>query len=228
MNEIFCASESEQQRWLDRLIDGELTQDQQRQLILSLETRPDGWRRCAMAFLESQTWRQEFQEIANNCQPISPLVTESAVVANRISRPLHPLAIAAGLILAFAIGFASQIMLSTNLAHQSIASGNIAETQTAEESQVTKRETLKVTIPSSNGESEETLELPLIEGDENALASLLTENRPVLSEMALKTLKSTGHQVEQHRAYYPVQLDDGRQAVLPMDLVEVKYTGGWQ
>jgi hypothetical protein len=111
-----------------------------------------------------------------------------------------------------------------------IAAAAPSETQesTAGKTQPRKWETLKVTIPSADGESDQTLELPLVEGDEKTLASLLAEQKPVLSDLELKTLQSTGHEIEQHRAYYPVQLEDGRQAVLPMDLVEVKYTGGWQ
>lgn len=41
-------------RELDRLVDGELDEDRRRELLVQLETQPDGWRRCALAFLESQ------------------------------------------------------------------------------------------------------------------------------------------------------------------------------
>jgi hypothetical protein len=98
----------------------------------------------------------------------------------------------------------------------------------ASDPQNAKYETLKVSLPSDDGQSEQTLEVPLIEANQKSLDSLLADERPVLSEVELKTLQSTGHQVEQRRAYYPVQLQDGRRGVLPMDLVEVKYTGGWQ
>ncbi len=33
---------------LDRLADGELPLDEQRQLLTVLENQPDGWRRCAL------------------------------------------------------------------------------------------------------------------------------------------------------------------------------------
>src|SRR5262245_61132861 len=44
---------------LDRLVDGELNDEERRELLLRLERTPDGWRRCAMAFLEGQAWRSE-------------------------------------------------------------------------------------------------------------------------------------------------------------------------
>ena len=43
---------------LDRLIDGELDESQRRDLLRSLDHRPDGWRQCALAFLEAQSWGQ--------------------------------------------------------------------------------------------------------------------------------------------------------------------------
>ena len=38
----------------DRLVDGELSSTERRQLIASLDDRPGGWRRCALAFVEAQ------------------------------------------------------------------------------------------------------------------------------------------------------------------------------
>jgi hypothetical protein len=55
MNEPYGDFESE----LDRLVDGELTDEGRRELLAVLEARPDGWRRCALAFLEAQAWRSE-------------------------------------------------------------------------------------------------------------------------------------------------------------------------
>ncbi len=41
-------------RQIDRLVDGELNEHERRELIQSFDHDPDGWRRCACAFLESQ------------------------------------------------------------------------------------------------------------------------------------------------------------------------------
>lgn len=41
---------------LDRLVDGELSPDERRQVLLALEAEPNGWRRCALAFVEAQSW----------------------------------------------------------------------------------------------------------------------------------------------------------------------------
>ena len=43
---------------LDLLVDGELTDAQERAVIEQLGQSPDGWRRCAMAFLENRCWQR--------------------------------------------------------------------------------------------------------------------------------------------------------------------------
>ncbi len=43
---------------LDRLVDGELPEAERRQLLSKLDRQPGGWRQCALAFLEAQSWGQ--------------------------------------------------------------------------------------------------------------------------------------------------------------------------
>ncbi len=47
----------------DRLVDGELSDTERRQLLASLDDEPGGWRCCALAFLEAQTWRQTMRDV---------------------------------------------------------------------------------------------------------------------------------------------------------------------
>lgn len=234
----------DQNRQLDRLVDGELSHDEQRQLILALEAQSDGWRRCALAFLESQAWDSELQPLtaAPAAATLAPLTQPASPGA--FSKMPTWLVTAAGLILAFTLGVLARGPSSTSETQVASAPVNGKNTETISEGTPIKQtdsigsrasvpadaklETVKISIPSTEGSPDQTVELPVIEADQESLASMLTDEKPVLSDLELKTLESTGHQVEQRRAYYPVQLQDGRRAVLPMDLVEVKYTGGWQ
>lgn len=50
---------------LDRLADGELSPAERRELLQALESSPGDWRRCALAFVESQVLREEFRALAN-------------------------------------------------------------------------------------------------------------------------------------------------------------------
>ena len=81
---------------LDRLIDGVLSEDDRRMLLLNLDASPGGWRRCALAFLEAQAWREAFAETA------SPLVLPTRRPAARLGPWL---AVAAGLLAAFGVGW---------------------------------------------------------------------------------------------------------------------------
>ena len=51
-------------RVLDRLVDGELSQAERRALLAALDDEPGGWRRCALAFLEAQSWRWQLAKLS--------------------------------------------------------------------------------------------------------------------------------------------------------------------
>lgn len=51
-------------RIYDLLVDGELDNDHRQTLLRSLDGKPGGWRRCALAFLEAQSWGQEFRSLS--------------------------------------------------------------------------------------------------------------------------------------------------------------------
>jgi hypothetical protein len=96
-------------RLIDRLVDGELPDAARRALLLRLATEPDGWRRCALAFLEAQTLREALGPLAVRGRDVA----RSAVVPGGPGRTLKPrrravahlAALAAGLAAAFALGW---------------------------------------------------------------------------------------------------------------------------
>lgn len=48
---------------LDGLVAGELSGDQYRAVLRQLEATPDGWKRCALAFLEDQAFKQDLNQL---------------------------------------------------------------------------------------------------------------------------------------------------------------------
>jgi len=93
----------------DRLVDGELSETQRAELLAGLDHEPGGWRRCALAFLEAQCWKQELSAIAERGgqAAIAPGVI-AARPARWISRLGTPLAVAASFLLALWLGAALQ------------------------------------------------------------------------------------------------------------------------
>ena len=74
------------QRQFDLLVDGELSEADRRALLLQLEHEPDGWRRCALAFLEAQCWKAELGQIAPPCERRSRRRPEPVSQAEPIGR----------------------------------------------------------------------------------------------------------------------------------------------
>jgi len=51
---------------LDRLVDGRLGEDEYRQLICQIDSNPNGWKQCALAFLEHQALEKELSAFASD------------------------------------------------------------------------------------------------------------------------------------------------------------------
>lgn len=48
---------------IDQIVDGGMTPEELRKCIERLDAVPDGWRRCALAFLEAQGWAEAFRSM---------------------------------------------------------------------------------------------------------------------------------------------------------------------
>ena len=48
---------------LDRLVDNDLSQEEYREVLRLVETKPDGWQKLALAFLESQALEVELSAL---------------------------------------------------------------------------------------------------------------------------------------------------------------------
>jgi hypothetical protein len=76
MNEFSHMESSFDPQVLDRLVDGELAETERRDVLQTLDRQPDGWRQCALAFLEAQTWGQTLTEYAR--KPAEAAAAEAA------------------------------------------------------------------------------------------------------------------------------------------------------
>ena len=82
---------------IDRLVDGELSEEQQRSLLQRLENSPAGWRELALAYVEASVWKDQFSQGTPNAVPntaaLLPAPAESLTV-NRATADqtpaLHP------------------------------------------------------------------------------------------------------------------------------------------
>jgi hypothetical protein len=93
----------------DRLVDGELSASERRRLLASLDEEPGGWRRCALAFLEAQSWSEGLGEFVR--EPVASQAAEEKIGVTQVApaqverrREIVWLAVAAGLLAAFTLG----------------------------------------------------------------------------------------------------------------------------
>lgn len=89
---------------LDRLVDGTLDDSLRASLFAQFETQAEGWRRCALAFLEAQAFQQALGQIAKDLKPAA-IPGDQPIVSAASHRTLHRLAWAASVLLAFAGGW---------------------------------------------------------------------------------------------------------------------------
>lgn len=234
---------------LDRLVDGELSDVERRNLLGRLERQPDGWRRLALAFLEAQTWGDAARE--TDAVAASPKASEirPAELVDAGSRNWKrlvgtPLAMAASFLLAFTLGIAlrgawrgtdpNAAMLAAQKSAQSEAAMRdvIAQAQLGPLNGTALNDNVEylpvgpefaATRQQANDPVEEVW-LPTEESasDESNLAGTPA---PAVPEQVLRSLRRLGHEVQTHQSLWPVDLKNGQRALVPVDEVEIRYVG---
>lgn len=229
----------------DRLVDGELSAEEYRALLASLEDEPGGWRRCALAFLESQALgrelgspRHSLSRSGDRCGPGN--IDRAGNLPARAPKTSGPfelqtlLAMAASFLVAFALGVllprwwpnvspngpamaelpGKAIQPGGDSVHPAIAHGN------------SRHDTFKpvanvqLVVDGPEGESTQVGELPLYEMA-GSIEDWLAGAAPALSPAVVESLEERGHQIERHVQYVPVQLEDGRQGIVPVENYQI-------
>jgi hypothetical protein len=112
-------SQTQDDALFDRLVDGELSADERRRLIASLDDQAagptDGWRRCALAFLEAQSWGGAMRQMVRPQQSAQQAVRAVEVASAATPVPMGRrrqaspagawLATAAAVLVAFGLGW---------------------------------------------------------------------------------------------------------------------------
>jgi hypothetical protein len=205
----------------DRLVDGELTGAERRELLASLDGRPDGWRRCALAFLEAQAWQREIPQLVSAS-------TNSSAGKPAEDVPLEPewsmnwYALAASLLFAFTLGLALRDLPHSHQTRAPIPSNIAAVPQ-----QLPAQAPQLAGAPHAGGDAvtlwvrdeagnPRQLRVPLV--DATAMDQRLgLEFQSGLPADVREQLRDRGYQVESKRRYAPFVLDNGRPLVVPVE-----------
>ena len=234
MNERYLSAED--QRLLDRLVDGELNDTERRELLLRLERTPDGWRWCAAAFLEAQAWRGEAREmvsppVSSSQAPFSETALSQTSGAQPASlataRPTvqiwMPLALAAGLLVATTWVFLNRDSDVIAPIGQPVAGNPMTGSPVQVAGDPVGQgppQNLQLVV-NGGPEGRRNVQVPLVDaaGMDEALFGQWSQDLP---PEVIRMLEQDGHQVVRERKLVPFHLNDGRRGVVPMDQLEIR------
>jgi hypothetical protein len=234
---------------IDQIVDGALTPAQLHAAIDCLDREPDGWKRCALAFLEAQCWRESLclvgAPIAKSFKAESTFpqlndVDPIRTVRRWISRGLAASVVAAS----FALGW-----LGHDGHRGSRSGGDVAVRSGEAETKphdIPKPETITSTagdaarpavVEAVGSRYDVTMVAQLRVGSADAKSSLpilagpgintewLKNQPPPVSQHGQAVLQQHGYQVDQRRRLISATLGDGRRVTVPIDQVQIRYTG---
>jgi hypothetical protein len=207
----------EESRWIGRLVDDELDPTERRALLARFEREPDGWRRCALAFLESQSWREALVLRAEppasgvNGLPKTLLPPPGESTPTPSPRRWRRLAaIVAGWIVAFAAGW-----MTGGGSRETTPGMASRTTQAPRDSQPDREANIASTRP------------PVAITEVSVFnVRRLPEAASPAPETIRRSLEHWGFQVEPHQGLVSVKLKDGRHVALPVDALKFRYIGG--
>lgn len=215
---------------IDRLVDGELTEQEQRELLTACEADPERWKDMALAYVEAQTWRSELSNVVKEPQtpptilrmedsvtPRSQLSSTPPSSTRQRSTSWRMFQVAAMLFLSLTVGYG---VGTINLDSPEQPPGsNVAVEPTAP----INGEQLVVWVPDQESGGLQPMQVP-VNNVTNLDRSKLNQHQELSRELS-NALTDDGHEVTQHRTWHPVQLRDGRGAFIPTDNINVQFNG---
>jgi hypothetical protein len=207
--------ERDPEQVLDRLVDGELAPHDRGQLLAALDDEPGAWRRCALAFLEAQSFRWQLSRAA-----AEPILAQARGQAPRSAARRQ--ALWGGGFLALAASLAAAFVLGTRYQATTPIEAPIAKVATpppAAQDSAPANPWQTVTLTPVDGGGEP-IELR-VRDDAQASAESLT-GRPRLFGNLSRNLEQAGWRVDRRQGVLPIDLSDGRQLVVPIEEVDLK------
>ena len=232
---------------IDRIVDGGLSPAQLREAAARLDAAPDGWKRCALAFVEAQCWTDALREPTRI--PAAPPIAMAAPPRSRRVRPSLAAAAALG---AFAMGWLTGggperrderpiepsivrelregeapaepgFTAAPGSAGASPSPYEVVAKNDEPEPPPAIREVARLRF-ATGPDGESTAEVPIFSGPGLDSDWLMNQPMPV-SDYERAELERQGYALDQERRLVAMPLADGRQVVVPVDQVQLRYVG---
>jgi hypothetical protein len=213
-------------RLLERLVDGELNDAEYRALLAELEHRPDGWRRCALAFLEDQAWGREARSARRQ---LDAPILQSVMGRTRWSWNFGGI-----LTLASAASFLLAYFLATSVLQPGPArvdsNSNLAANSNQRNSGIDKAspsEAEYVAPPLGEyvmGHGGNQIAMPIFAAEDPRGRLLLNEHASMPVEM-MRDLQRSGYQVNRQRQW-ALGEDAGDSVLVPIEELQITPVSG--
>lgn len=208
------------ERLLDRMVDGELDEHDQRALLARLDDA--GWRKLALSYVESQAWRSEFGTLAQSPQPLES-VSRTSLARERLSSTSLT-ALVVGFLLAIGLGYLFDFVPQRR---DQVQPRVVIERDTPQPMIVPVSTSdpgrMRFVVDGGAGDGVlREIDVPLINAsqvNDEWIETHVTTIPPHLR----RALEKRGHQVIERRSWYPVELSDGREVLLPIDEVQLRF-----
>jgi len=235
----------------DLLADGELPEPERRRLLAELDDLPGGWRRCALAFLEAQSWRHGLQSIRREAAE-----PPHAIPARPIGRRGLPgglvgtlVAMAASFTVALGLGLALQdsgrpgvptgpspVELAGGPRQPGPAAPTAVEPETPASAPSSSAPSGPAAAVMPGDDAWRWVALPVGPDGSGAIRvparqrdhvdeRWMSEFPPTIPPELLGALRREGSQLRWSRQLVPFRMEDGQQLVVPLDQVEVQPVG---
>ncbi len=243
MNEFNDFTPQDEQRF-DRLVDGELSRDEYNDLLRSLDQQPDGWRRCALAFLEAQALRQEFGELSGEAEVSYRPATSAAADKRLIRRWPGVLAVAVSFLIAFGLGLMFRggwpeahsgtegMPVAKDIEHpetpvdQPSDKTQLAKTPVPKAGQPGRyRGNVRLVYDRPDGSGSEAYETSVYDLSEDN-AWMLHENRLRVPPEMRRLLQQMGGELRWDQQVMPFDTEDGQRVLIPIRQLELTPVGG--
>ena len=223
--------EGQMDRLVDRFVDGELSDAEQRDLLATLDTTDEGWRKLALAYVEAQTWGDEFGTLVAPAVPtgLAAPVAEPAKTAS-----LAPSSQTLKLVLAMAASFLVALVIGRQFRGEDDTPGQPTLTSFVEAPATDGGEPALVhsAIPIESTTDANLLAAPVVPNGPNAVPIFSVGSEPgqVGASPAIPSniedlLRRLRHRVIRRRSLVPVEGEDGRPVLVPVEDIEVEYLG---
>ena len=236
-----------QQIEIDRLVDGELDDESRRQLLSTLDTRPNGWRQLGLAFVEAQTLQSELRDWAEsetaahaaNCTTGRVAGALPGESSQKVSGVVFALAMAASFLVAFVAALWWRgPQEPAGAGFRQAASSGAADAVTRRQSLTVAQDAVEEIVSdhvepwhsntsvadTTGDDTQRPIEVPVFAVG-SAGDNWQTEIGSALPRHVVESLQRTGYRIKSQKDFHTIKLPDGRRVVIPVEQVEVQFEG---